>query len=107
MSARQQAIDSGLVAPMPGGGTMATFDGASVAYIIFRQGDGGREAGVIGHGPRGARLARQVAAQVRAWHLGYRSATARFTLQPVMAMGPMTSQFAFRTPHSWLAIDWG
>jgi len=25
----------------------------------------------------------------------------------VMAMGPMTSQFAFRTPHSWLAIDWG
>jgi protein-L-isoaspartate(D-aspartate) O-methyltransferase len=107
MSARQQAIDSGLVAPMPAGGTMATFDGASVAYIIFRQGDGGREAGVIGHGPRGAHLARQVAAQVRAWHLGYRNATASFTLQPVVAMGPMTSQFAFRTPHSWLAIDWG
>lgn len=107
MNARQQAIDSGLVAPMPAGGTMATFDGASLAYVIFRQGDGGREAGVIGHGPGGARLARQVAAQVRAWHLGYRSATARFTLQPVTSKGPMTSQFAFRTPHSWLAIDWG
>ena len=85
---------------------MATFDGASVAYIIFRPGDGGREAGVIGHGPRGAHLARQVAAQIGDWHRGYREATARFTLQPVTAAGPMTSQFTFRTPHSWLAIDW-
>jgi protein-L-isoaspartate(D-aspartate) O-methyltransferase len=106
MSARQNAIDAGLVAPMAAGGTMATFDGASLAYIIFRQADGGREAGVIGHGPRGTQLAGQVAAQIRAWHRGYRRATARFTLQPVTATGPMTSQFAFRTPHSWLAIDW-
>jgi protein-L-isoaspartate(D-aspartate) O-methyltransferase len=105
MSVRQHAIDAGLVAPMAGG-TMATFDGASVAYIIFRPGVGGREAGVIGHGPRGGHLARQVAAQVRAWHHGYRRATARFTLQPVSSRGPMTSQFTFRTPHNWLAIDW-
>ncbi len=106
MSARQSAIDAGLVAPVAGGGTMATFDGASLAYLVFRPGDGGREAGVIGHGPRGAHLARQVAGQIRAWHRGYRRATARFTLQPVTTKGPMTSQFAFRTPHSWLAIDW-
>jgi len=106
MSARQHAINAGLVAPMADWGTMATFDGASVAYVIFRQGDGGREAGVIGHGPRGGGLARQVAAQIRAWHEGYRAAAARFTLQPAAAAGPMTSQFAFRTPHSWLAIDW-
>jgi protein-L-isoaspartate(D-aspartate) O-methyltransferase len=109
MTARQEAVDSGIVAQMAAGswGTMATFDAGSLAYLTGRPAPGDRrEIGVIGHGPRGARLARQVAAQVRAWHRGYRTATARFAIQPVTGQGPVTSQFTFRTPHTWLAVDW-
>ena len=60
---------------------------------------------MIGHGARGAGLAREVAAQVRAWDRGYRGATAAFTLQPVTAAGPLTSQFTIRTGHTWLSVN--
>jgi protein-L-isoaspartate(D-aspartate) O-methyltransferase len=109
MTARQEAVENGVVAPMFTGiwGTMATFDAGSLAYLTGRPAPGRRrEIGVIGHGPRGAALARQVAAQVRAWHRGYRTATARFAIQPVTAHGPVTSQFTFRTPNTWLATNW-
>jgi protein-L-isoaspartate(D-aspartate) O-methyltransferase len=101
MSARQQAIDAGLVRPVPAWGTVATSDAGSLAYIIFRR----REVGVIGHGPRGAGLAREVAAEVRAWNRGYRQAIAGFTLQPVTARGPVTSQFTVRIGHAWLSVN--
>jgi hypothetical protein len=60
---------------------------------------------VIGHGPRGAGLAREVAAEIRAWDRGYREATAGFTLQPVTARGPATSQFTVRAGHAWLSVN--
>ena len=105
VSIRQQAAER--VRPLWSWGTMATTDGASLAYLASRPGPGEtREVGVVGHGPRGADLAREVAAQVRAWDRRYRAATARFTVQPVTAPGPRTSQFAFRTPHCWLSIAW-
>ena len=106
MQARQQAILGGLVGPMPAWGTVATSDGASLAYLSFR-GHGGwpREISVIGHGPRGAGLAREVAAEVRAWDRGYRAASASFTLQPITAAGPVTSQFTVHTGHSWLSVN--
>ncbi|HUN30598.1 MAG TPA: methyltransferase, FxLD system [Trebonia sp.] len=106
MNAHRQAIDEGLVECMPSWGTVATAEAASLAYIAFRSAAGRREVGVIGHGPRGDVLARAVAAQVRAWNRRYRSATARFSIQPVTTMGPPTSDFAFRTPHCWLSIAW-
>ncbi len=108
MSARQQAISSGLVRPVPTWGTVATTDAGSLAYIAFREHRRWpREVGVIGHGPRGADLAREVAAEVRAWDGGYRAATATFTLQPVTATGPLTSQFTVRTGHTWLSVNFG
>jgi protein-L-isoaspartate(D-aspartate) O-methyltransferase len=107
MSARPQAIEAGLVSPMSAMGSWATVDGASLAYLTGRPGNGGRhEVGVIGHGPHGADLAREVAAQVRAWDRRYRAATARFIIQPVTAPGPLSSQFAFRTPNCWLSVNW-
>jgi protein-L-isoaspartate(D-aspartate) O-methyltransferase len=107
MSAGRQAIDEGLVASLFSWGALATASGASLAYLAGRPGpDGTREIGVVGHGPRGASLAREVAAQVRAWDRGYRGATARFTIQPVTAPGPRTSHFAFRTANCWLSITW-
>jgi protein-L-isoaspartate(D-aspartate) O-methyltransferase len=106
MSARQHAIDAGLIRPMPAWGTVATSEAGSLAYVIFRRHGGWpREVGVIGHGPRGADLAREVVAEVRAWDRGYRGATAGFTLQPVTARGPVTSQFTIRTGHTWLSVN--
>jgi protein-L-isoaspartate(D-aspartate) O-methyltransferase len=106
MSARQQAIVAGLVRHVPAWGTVATSDAGNLAYIIFRRHEGWpREVGVIGHGPRGAGLAREVAAEVHAWDRGYRDATASFTLQPVTARGPVTSQFTVRTGHAWLSVN--
>jgi len=85
---------------------MAAADSASLAYLAYRKAGCEREVGVVGHGPRGLALARSVAGQVRAWDRGYRHSTARFTLQPATDSGPLTRQFTFRTPHSWLAVDW-
>ncbi len=108
MSARQQAINAGLVRRMPGWGTVATSDAGSLAYLTFRENERWpREVGVIGRGPRGAGLAREVAAEVRAWDRGYRGATASFTLQPVTPTGPLTSQFTVRTGHTWLSVNFG
>ena len=107
MTVRRRAIDSGAVAPVFTWGSMATVEGGSLAYLTSRPvGDGRREVGVAGHGPRGGTLAREVTAQARTWNGHYRSATASFTLQPVTATGPKTSHFTLRTPHAWLAVDW-
>jgi len=106
MQARQQAIHSGLVGPVPAWGTVATTDGGSLAYLSFRRhGDQPPEISVIGHGPRGAGLAREVVAEVRAWNRGYREARASFTLQPIAVAGPVTSQFTVRTGHTWLSVN--
>ena len=107
LSARQQAIDAGLfVRPMSAWGTIATSDAGSLAYLTFREREvWPREVGVMGHGPHGAALAREVAAEIRAWDRGYRDATASFTLQPVTATGPATSQFTVRTGHTWLSVS--
>ena len=107
MSVRPQAIEAGLVTPLSAVGSWATVDGASLAYLAGRPGHRGtREVGVIGHGPRGADLAREVAAQVRLWDRRHRAASARFTIQPVTAPGPHVSQFALRTPNCWLSVAW-
>jgi protein-L-isoaspartate(D-aspartate) O-methyltransferase len=105
MSARPQAVNAGLVQSMLAWGTVATTDAGSLAYLTFgRPEDWPRELGVVGHGPRGAGLAREVAAEVRAWDSGYRRATARFVLQPVTVAGPLTSQFTIRAGHAWLSV---
>jgi protein-L-isoaspartate(D-aspartate) O-methyltransferase len=105
LSARREALE--YLMPLFPWGTMATADDASLAYLGARPaGDDAREVGVIGHGPRGAELAREAAAQVQAWDRHYRAATASFTVQPVSAPVPRASQFAFRTPHCWLGVDW-
>jgi hypothetical protein len=56
-------------------GSMATLDGDTLAYLTVREGqdaDGGFwEIGVIGHGPRAAGLAQQVAAAIGEWARDY------------------------------------
>jgi protein-L-isoaspartate(D-aspartate) O-methyltransferase len=122
MSVRQVAIDEGIVAPMFRWGAMAVVAGDSLAYLTFGADSGfgsgsgssgsrggGREVGVVGHGPRGRKVAAEVAEQVRAWDRDYRFRTPSFTVRP--ADGPGTEvtadgQFTFRTPNNLLTISW-
>jgi protein-L-isoaspartate(D-aspartate) O-methyltransferase len=136
---RQSAIDDGTVPPRTRMGTMAAVAGDSVAYLTSRpdpassragggQAGGGREIGVIGHGPGGQRLADEIAEQARTWDRHYRTRTTTFTVQPLESAGPLDSpgplrppetpappaaaspsgprEFIFRTPHNRLTISW-
>lgn len=70
MAASGPAVESGLVLPQFVWGAMCTVDGGSLAYLTLRRTfDDVRhwEAGVVGHGPRAAETAEQVAAAVRTW----------------------------------------
>jgi protein-L-isoaspartate(D-aspartate) O-methyltransferase len=68
LTASQDAVDRGLVLPVPKGGTLALAGGGSLAYLTVRLGDDEGpvvEFGACGHGPRGAELAEQLAGQIR------------------------------------------
>jgi protein-L-isoaspartate(D-aspartate) O-methyltransferase len=119
-------------------GAMATVARDSLAYVTFgpvaADGDGAsaagaadgglREVGVIGHGPRARELAGFVAEEVRAWHQGYRTRTAEFTIRPVAAAeaachgtadhgtadhgagGHDPGEFTIRTPNNLITVSW-
>ncbi len=101
--------------PHFGWGSMAALDGESLAYLTVREGEDtvGRfwEIGVIGHGPRAADLAEQVAAAIQEWDRdygndapapGFRMATAanRDLLKAA------DSRFVIDKTNSRLVIDW-
>ncbi|MEU3168695.1 methyltransferase, FxLD system [Streptosporangium sp. NPDC006930] len=101
--------------PHFGWGSMAALDGDSLAYLTVREGEDtvGRfwEIGAIGHGPRAASLAEQVAAAIQEWDRdygndapapGFRMATAanRDLLKAA------DSRFVIDKTNSRLVIDW-
>jgi protein-L-isoaspartate(D-aspartate) O-methyltransferase len=118
MNVRQPACHA--IEPLLPWGTMAAVDGASLAYLTARPASGpawkpefqpraaagARELGVIGHGPRGADMARAVAAGTRAWSRRFRAATARFVVQPAASGSPPDGRLTFRTPNCWLSVSW-
>ena len=56
LTASQDAVDRGLVLPVPKGGTLALAGGGSLAYLTVRLGDDEGpvvEFGACGHGRRG------------------------------------------------------
>ncbi|HEX6452772.1 MAG TPA: methyltransferase, FxLD system [Trebonia sp.] len=135
VAVQPSAVDRGVVAPMFRWGAMATVAGDSLAYLTFgpaaADGDGStaadsaaggggpREVGVIGHGPRARELAEYVAGQVRAWHLGYRTRIAEFTIRPIAAAeaagrkpadhgpeGNDPGEFTIPTPHNLITVSW-
>ncbi|MEU0477670.1 hypothetical protein ABZ260_00580 [Streptosporangium sp. NPDC006013] len=101
--------------PHFGWGSMAALNGDSLAYLTVREGEDtvGRfwEIGVIGHGPRAADLAEQVAAAIQEWDRdygndapapGFRMATAanRDLLKAA------DSRFVIDKTNGRLVIDW-
>ncbi|WP_073947191.1 methyltransferase, FxLD system [Streptomyces kebangsaanensis] len=101
--------------PHFGWGSMAALDGDTLAYLTIREGedDKGRfwEIGVIGHGPRAADLADQVADAIRDWDEGWGNTAPAPTFR--MAVGDARDQltaadprFVIDKPHSRLVVDW-
>lgn len=101
--------------PHFGWGSMAALDDDTLAYLTVREGQDtdGRfwEIGVIGHGPRGATLADDVAAAISEWARdygndapapGFRMATGS-ARQLLTATDP---RFVIDKPHSRLVADW-
>jgi protein-L-isoaspartate(D-aspartate) O-methyltransferase len=87
--------------PHFGWGSMAALDGTSLAYLTVREGDDtqGRywEIGVIGHGPRAAGLAGEVAEAISEWDRDYGNDAPAPGFR--MATGTARSQLTARDPR--------
>ncbi|RKN46663.1 methyltransferase, FxLD system [Streptomyces hoynatensis] len=101
--------------PHFGWGSMAALDGDTLAYLTVREGadDEGRywEIGVIGHGPRAAHLADQVAGAISEWHRGWGNNAPQPGFR--MAVGDAREQLKAAEPRfvidktfSRLVVDW-
>ncbi|MEO3753569.1 methyltransferase, FxLD system [Streptomyces sp. B6B3] len=101
--------------PHFGWGSMAAVDGENLAYLTVREGDDeqGRfwEIGVIGHGPRAAVLADQVATEIGQWAHGWGNNAKEPSFR--MAVGDARHQltaadpcFVIDKPCSRLVVDW-
>jgi protein-L-isoaspartate(D-aspartate) O-methyltransferase len=118
MTVEQPAIDSGLVKPQFGWGTMATVRKGDLAYLTLRPVEKptdadertGRlyEVGVIGHGPGGDELTSQVVDQIRTWDQHYRSRGVQFEIQLTDSGESITKtpgHFTFDRPRTRLIIS--
>ncbi|MFI6985855.1 methyltransferase, FxLD system [Embleya sp. NPDC050154] len=101
--------------PHFGWGSMAALDGDTLAYLTVREGqdEQGRfwEIGVIGHGPRAAALADQVAGEIGEWDRGWGNNAPEPGFR--MAVGDARDQLTAADPrfvvdktHSRLVVDW-
>jgi protein-L-isoaspartate(D-aspartate) O-methyltransferase len=101
--------------PHFGWGSMAALDGDTLAYLTVREGEDeqGRfwEIGAIGHGPRAAVLADQVATEISQWDRGWGNNAPAPTFR--MAVGdarhqlkPSEPRFLIDKTYSRLVVDW-
>lgn len=102
----------GLVTPLFGWGSMATAEGASLAYLATRPApaaaDGGKrhEVGVIAHGPGAKVLARCVANQICTWDTGFRDRGVQFGLTDDPSSEPATGRFVLPRPGRTVTVTW-
>lgn len=96
-------------------GSMAALDGDTLAYLTVREGEDGQggfwEVGVIGHGPRAADLADQVATEIGEWERGWGNDAPAPGFR--MAVGDARERlhaadprFVVDKPNSRLVVDW-
>ncbi|CAL9360274.1 Protein-L-isoaspartate O-methyltransferase [Streptomyces sp. enrichment culture] len=96
-------------------GSMAALDGDTLAYLTLRDGEDEEgwfgQIGVVGHGPRAAELADQVATEITEWDLGWGNDGPEPTFR--MAVGNARDhltatelRFVIDKPHSRLVVDW-
>lgn len=113
MNVQPQATTTGQVTPMFGWGSMATADGASLAYLATRPApaaaDGGKlfEVGVIAHGPGARPLASSVATQIRTWDTRFRDHNVHFGLTDESAGSePAAGRFALPRASRTITVTW-
>ena len=113
MNVHADAAARGAASPMFPWGSMATTRGANLAYLTTRPAppaaDGGKlyQVGVIGHGPSGHELARQVAEEVGTWGTRYRDRSVRFEMPDAPATAnPGTGRFVLHRPHHPITVIW-
>lgn len=111
MPVTRAAIDSGLVEPMLGWGSMATTarpPGRGLAYLTLRPVGDRNELGVIGHGPHGHALAERMASEITRWNEYYRTREVAIDLYPHPHTPPPPAPGRFILPrHSaHLAVTW-
>ncbi|SDH25894.1 protein-L-isoaspartate(D-aspartate) O-methyltransferase [Sinosporangium album] len=113
MEVAPTAKDSGLVRPMFPTVAMATTSAdGSLAYLTIRTAepgpDGNRryEVGVIGHGPGGHDLAKQVAAETATWDQGFRSSTAHFAIPDTPALATEPGRVVLDRPRQPMTVTW-
>ncbi|WP_374727578.1 methyltransferase, FxLD system [Haloactinomyces albus] len=106
MPVHPNAIDSGLVSPMLGWGSMATVDGSSLAYLTMRVDQGRHEIGAIGHGPAGTSLAETMAHEIATWSQ-YRSRSLGFAFHSRgTAPEPGPGQHVITRPSGSFTVTW-
>jgi protein-L-isoaspartate(D-aspartate) O-methyltransferase len=112
LSVTGAAVESGIVRPQFRWGSVCTVDGDSLAYLTLRRSNdaevlGDRwEVGVVGHGPRGAELADEVAAHVAEWDARMRGAEAVLHIAQGADRERLTGRFVVDKPAGRIAIDW-
>jgi protein-L-isoaspartate(D-aspartate) O-methyltransferase len=112
LTAKQEAIEHGVVTPSWRYGTPALISDRSIAYRAKpRPLDDERstfECGAYGHGPKGAELADRLAAQIRTWDRDYRTGPG-----PVLAVHPadapddgLPGGFVIKKRHAKVVLSW-
>ncbi|CCK32117.1 protein-L-isoaspartate(D-aspartate)O-methyltransferase [Streptomyces davaonensis JCM 4913] len=111
---RMPGSGPGLI-PNFGWGSMAALDNDTLAYLTKREGEDEQgvfwQIGVIGHGPRAAELADQVATAIGEWDQSWGNAAPAPVFR--MAVGDSRDQlqgsdprFVIYKTHSRLVVDW-
>lgn len=101
--------------PNFGWGSMAALDDDTLAHLTKREGEDEQDKfwqlGVIGHGPRAAELADQVATEIHEWHRDWGNNAPQPTFR--LAVGGARGQLAATEPRfiidktsSRLVVDW-
>ncbi|MET7717815.1 methyltransferase, FxLD system [Streptomyces sp. NPDC005407] len=101
--------------PNFGWGSMAALGDDTLAYLTKREGEDEHgmfwQLGVIGHGPRAADLADQVATEIRAWDQGWGNNTPEPGFRMAVGDGrdqltPADPRFVIDKAYSRIVVDW-
>jgi protein-L-isoaspartate(D-aspartate) O-methyltransferase len=112
LTAKQEAVDRGLVCPSWRMGTPALVEGDSLAYRSkLRPIDDEQtiyEFGAYGHGPDGVKLAERLAEQIRIWDRDHRDGSGpRLTVHPASTPdADLQDGFVLDKRHTKIVISW-
>jgi len=106
MEVERRAVEAGVLRPATSGGSTATVEGDSLAYLTMRASGDAYELGVIGHGSRGKDLAEAVAEAIGGW-TRYRDHRLTFEFHPSAEVTPRRpGQYVVSRRSGSLVVTW-